>query len=150
MRLYEKGLIYRGERIINWCPTCKTSISEAEVEYEDVYKRQVAGADVMRVRLNLYKITAGLQIGDNGFSRLIALHSFIFSAVFIDMRILSKHINDRQIMTQTNLKICLLYTSSSVFHSPAAQSPFFERSISLYFLKNVSSSYRFSFTINSP
>ena len=34
-RLYEKGLIYRGERIINWCPHCHTSISDAEVEYED-------------------------------------------------------------------------------------------------------------------
>lgn len=35
VKLYEKGLIYRGERIINWCPHCKTSISEAEVEYEE-------------------------------------------------------------------------------------------------------------------
>ena len=35
VKLYEKGLIYRGERIINWCPHCKTSISDAEVEYED-------------------------------------------------------------------------------------------------------------------
>ena len=35
VRLYEKGLIYRGERIINWCPRCKTSISDAEVEYEE-------------------------------------------------------------------------------------------------------------------
>ncbi len=35
VRLYEKGLIYRGERIINWCPHCLTSISDAEVEYED-------------------------------------------------------------------------------------------------------------------
>ncbi|MBE6886389.1 MAG: valine--tRNA ligase [Ruminococcaceae bacterium] len=34
-RLYEKGLIYRGERIINWCPHCLTSISDAEVEYEE-------------------------------------------------------------------------------------------------------------------
>ncbi len=34
MRLYKKGLIYRGERIINWCPHCLTSISDAEVEYE--------------------------------------------------------------------------------------------------------------------
>ena len=33
--LYEKGLIYRGERMINWCPHCKTSISDAEVNYED-------------------------------------------------------------------------------------------------------------------
>lgn len=32
---YDKGLIYRGERIINWCPHCLTSISNAEVEYED-------------------------------------------------------------------------------------------------------------------
>ncbi len=35
VKLYEKGLIYRGERIINWCPHCLTSISDAEVEYED-------------------------------------------------------------------------------------------------------------------
>ncbi len=34
-RLYEKGLIYRGDRIINWCPVCKTAISDAEVEYEE-------------------------------------------------------------------------------------------------------------------
>lgn len=35
VRLYEKGLIYRGERIINWCPCCLTTISDAEVEYEE-------------------------------------------------------------------------------------------------------------------
>ena len=35
VNLYNKKLIYRGERIINWCPVCKTSISDAEVEYED-------------------------------------------------------------------------------------------------------------------
>ena len=34
-KLYDKGLIYRGGRIINWCPHCLTSISDAEVEYED-------------------------------------------------------------------------------------------------------------------
>ena len=33
--LYEKNLIYRGERMINWCPNCKTSISDAEVEYKE-------------------------------------------------------------------------------------------------------------------
>ncbi len=33
--LYDKDLIYQGERIINWCPHCRTSISDAEVEYED-------------------------------------------------------------------------------------------------------------------
>ena len=35
VRLYEKGLIYKGERIINWCPKCKTSISDAEVEFNE-------------------------------------------------------------------------------------------------------------------
>ena len=35
VRLYEQGLIYRGNRMVNWCPTCKTSISDAEVEYEE-------------------------------------------------------------------------------------------------------------------
>ena len=34
-RLYEKGLIYRGNRMINWCPCCMTSISDAEVEYDE-------------------------------------------------------------------------------------------------------------------
>ncbi len=33
--LYEKGYIYKGSRIINWCPVCQTSISDAEVEHED-------------------------------------------------------------------------------------------------------------------
>ena len=51
VRLYEKGLIYRGERIINWCPVCGTSISDAEVEYEEHdgsfwhIKYPVAGTD---------------------------------------------------------------------------------------------------------
>ncbi|MDO4523115.1 MAG: valine--tRNA ligase [Eubacteriales bacterium] len=35
VRLYEKGWIYKGSRIINWCPVCQTSISDAEVEHED-------------------------------------------------------------------------------------------------------------------
>ena len=35
LRLYEKGYIYKGSRIINWCPVCQTSISDAEVEYEE-------------------------------------------------------------------------------------------------------------------
>ncbi len=36
VRLYEKGLIYRGERMINWCPHCKTSISDAEVDFKEM------------------------------------------------------------------------------------------------------------------
>ena len=35
VKMYEKGMIYKGSRIINWCPVCHTSISDAEVEYED-------------------------------------------------------------------------------------------------------------------
>ena len=35
VRLYEKGLIYRGERIINWCPKCRTTISDAEVDFSE-------------------------------------------------------------------------------------------------------------------
>ena len=35
VRLYEKDLIYRGNRMVNWCPCCNTSISDAEVEYEE-------------------------------------------------------------------------------------------------------------------
>lgn len=35
IKLYEKGQIYRGNRIINWCPDCKTTLSDAEVEHEE-------------------------------------------------------------------------------------------------------------------
>ncbi len=35
-QLYEKGLIYKGSRIINWCPKCRTALSDAEVEYKDM------------------------------------------------------------------------------------------------------------------
>lgn len=37
IRLYDKDLIYRGDRIINWCPSCMTAISDAEVEHEDAH-----------------------------------------------------------------------------------------------------------------
>jgi len=36
VRLYEEGLIYRGERLINWCPRCLTALSDIEVEHEDI------------------------------------------------------------------------------------------------------------------
>jgi valyl-tRNA synthetase len=36
VRLYQKGLIYRGERIINWCPRCATALSDLEVEHSDL------------------------------------------------------------------------------------------------------------------
>lgn len=37
VKLYEQGYIYRGNRIINWCPDCRTSLSDAEVEHEEVH-----------------------------------------------------------------------------------------------------------------
>jgi len=36
IRLYNKGLIYRGERMINWCPRCQTALSDLEVEHKDI------------------------------------------------------------------------------------------------------------------
>jgi valyl-tRNA synthetase len=36
IRLYDKGLIYRGERMINWCPRCQTALSDLEVEHKDI------------------------------------------------------------------------------------------------------------------
>ena len=51
VRLYEKGLIYKGQKMINWCPECQTTISDAEVEYENQashlwhIKYQIIGTD---------------------------------------------------------------------------------------------------------
>lgn len=51
VKYYKKGLIYRGDRIINWCPQCHTALSDAEVEYEEqqsnlwYYKYPVVGED---------------------------------------------------------------------------------------------------------
>ena len=36
VRLYEDGLMYRGERLINWCPRCLTALSDIEVEHEEI------------------------------------------------------------------------------------------------------------------
>ena len=36
VRLYDKGLVYRGERMINWCPRCQTALSDLEVEHKDI------------------------------------------------------------------------------------------------------------------
>ena len=52
VRLYSEGLIYRGERLVNWCVECQTSISDAEVEHEDrdgtlfYFRYPVAGTDL--------------------------------------------------------------------------------------------------------
>jgi len=54
VRLYEEGLLYRGEYLINWCPRCHTAIADIEVEYEE----QAGG---------LYYIRYPLAEGDGGF-----------------------------------------------------------------------------------
>ena len=36
VRLYEKGLIYRGDYMVNWCPRCQTALSDLEVEHEEI------------------------------------------------------------------------------------------------------------------
>jgi len=51
VRLYDKGLIYRGERIINWCPRCQTALSDLEVQHKDI-------------KGNLYYIRYPLSGGD--------------------------------------------------------------------------------------
>ena len=72
-KLYDEGLIYRGERIINWCPHCKTSISDAEVEYEDQdsffwhLKYPVVGSDEM---LELATTRPETMLGDTA----VAVH----------------------------------------------------------------------------
>jgi valyl-tRNA synthetase len=73
VRMYEDGLIYRGERIINWCPTDQTALSDSEVEYEEVegdlvtFRYELAGGsghvDVATTRLET-------MLGDTG----IAVH----------------------------------------------------------------------------
>jgi valyl-tRNA synthetase len=73
VRLYDDGLIYRGERIINWCPTDQTALSDSEVEYEEVegdlvtFRYELAGGsghvDVATTRLET-------MLGDTG----IAVH----------------------------------------------------------------------------
>ena len=50
VRLYKKGLIYRGKYIVNWCPRCATAISDLEVEYEESQGNQVSNRRERRGR----------------------------------------------------------------------------------------------------
>ena len=51
IKLYNKGLIYKGKRMVNWCPSCHTAISDAEVEFKDLpshlwhIRYQIEGCD---------------------------------------------------------------------------------------------------------
>lgn len=69
VKLYEKGQIYRGNRIINWCPDCKTTLSDAEVEHEEHdgkfyhLKYPIAGSDEF---LEIATTRPETMLGDTG------------------------------------------------------------------------------------
>ncbi len=56
IRLYERGKIYRGDRIVNWCPSCATAISDAEVEHEDQH------GHIWRIRYPFKDGTGSIEI----------------------------------------------------------------------------------------
>jgi valyl-tRNA synthetase len=74
VRLYEEGLIYRGERLINWCPRCLTALSDIEVEHEDakgkLYFIEYPLADDPATRLVVATTRPETMLGDTG----IAVH----------------------------------------------------------------------------
>ena len=57
VNLYKKGLIYKGHRIINWCPHCATALSDAEVEYET----QPANCGTSAIRLRMARAISSLR-----------------------------------------------------------------------------------------
>ena len=59
----------------------------------------------MAVRLHLYQISAGFQVGDNLLSGLVAVETLILSAVFVDLAVVVQHPDDLQIVAQTHLKV---------------------------------------------
>ena len=69
VKLYEKGQIYRGNRIINWCTDCKTTLSDAEVEHEEHdgkfyhLKYPIAGSDEF---LEIATTRPETMLGDTG------------------------------------------------------------------------------------
>jgi valyl-tRNA synthetase len=74
VRLHEDGLIYRGERLINWCPRCLTALSDIEVEHEDtkskLYHIEYPLADDQNVRLVVATTRPETMLGDTA----IAVH----------------------------------------------------------------------------
>ena len=68
--LYNKGLIYKGHRIINWCPHCATALSDAEVEYADQAGQSLAYPLSARGRLGRVVVVATTRpetmLGDTG------------------------------------------------------------------------------------
>ncbi len=74
VRLYEEGLIYRGERLINWCPRCLTALSDIEVEHEDIkgklYSIDYPLDDDSSVRLTVATTRPETLLGDTA----VAVH----------------------------------------------------------------------------
>ncbi|MDQ1291975.1 MAG: valyl-tRNA synthetase, partial [Nitrospirota bacterium] len=74
VRLYEDKLIYRGERLINWCPRCLTALSDIEVEHEDIkgklYSIDYALADNPDIRLTVATTRPETLLGDTA----VAVH----------------------------------------------------------------------------
>ena len=71
----------------------------------DVVVAAVAGADVVRIRLGLYKIPFRFQIGNDCLAALIAVHPLILTAVFVDGSVVVENADDLQIVPQTDLKV---------------------------------------------
>jgi len=74
VRLHEDKLIYRGERLINWCPRCQTALSDIEVEHEDIkgklYSIEYALADNPDIRLTVATTRPETLLGDTA----VAVH----------------------------------------------------------------------------
>jgi valyl-tRNA synthetase len=74
VRLYEEGLIYRGERLINWCPRCLTALSDIEVEHEDIkgklYSIEYPLADDPSIKLTVATTRPETLLGDTA----VAVH----------------------------------------------------------------------------
>ena len=89
VKLYEKGQIYRGNRIINWCPDCKTTLSDAEVEHEEHdgkfyhIKYPIAGSDefleIATTRPETLLGDTGIAVNpeDDRYKHLIGKHAIL-------------------------------------------------------------------------
>ncbi|MGL5329678.1 MAG: valine--tRNA ligase [Peptostreptococcaceae bacterium] len=89
VKLYEKGQIYRGNRIINWCPDCKTTLSDAEVEHEEHegkfyhIKYPIAGSDefleIATTRPETLLGDTGIAVNpeDERYTHLIGKHAIL-------------------------------------------------------------------------
>ena len=146
LKLYEKGYIYKGKRMINWCPNCKTSISDAEVEYKEeashlwYIKYPIKGRDgeyltVATTRPETMLGDTGVAVNpkDNRFRYLIGEKCIlplmnkeipIVADPFVDMefgtgcvKLTPCHdMNDYQAGKKNNLEFVEVFDSNSIMH----------------------------------